>query len=109
MTGMPHESSQPRAAFANSYDAPSMRLPQIAVPGRATAVELDATCSRDTPSVWYTSCAARTSRSSPSPTAGAGLATGGRDSDGSSNFPIQRSGLAAAADPARCPDKGGHQ
>ncbi len=101
MTGMPHESPPPRAAFAKSYDAPSTRLPQIPVPGRATAVALGATCSRVTPSAWCTSCAAVTSRSSPSPTAGAGLATGDRDSDRPSNFRIQRSALRAAADPTR--------
>ena len=101
MTGMPHESPQPRAAFAKSYDAPSTRSPQIPVPCRTTAVALDATCSRDTPSVWCTPFVATTSRSSPSPTAGAGLATGGRDSNRPSNFRMQRLALRAAADPAR--------
>jgi len=101
MIGTPRETLQPRAAFVKSYDRPStlwLRIPRL---GRVTAVARDGTSSRDIPSVWSTSFAAMTSRSSQWPTVGAGLATGDRDSDAPSNFRIQRSALRAAADPAR--------
>ena len=99
MTGMPRAMPPPRTAFAMSYGAPSIWLPPIPVPGRATVVVLDATCSRDTPSAWCTYCAAMTSRSSPWLTADVGLATGGPDSDRPSNFRMQPPALRAAADP----------
>jgi len=101
MTGMPQETPPPRTAFVKSYDRPSTLLLRTLAPGRATAAALDGTCSRDTPSVWCMSFAAMTSRLSPWPTDGGGLATGGRDSDTPANFRIQRSALRAAADPGR--------
>jgi hypothetical protein len=101
MTGMPQETPPLRTAFAKSRDRPSTSLLRILTPGRATAIALDGTCSRGTPSVWCTSFAEMISRSSPWPTDGGGLATGGRDSDTPSNFRMQRPALRAAADPAR--------
>jgi len=101
MTSMPQETPQPRTAFVKSYDRPSMLLLRTLAPGRATATALDSTCSRDTPSVWCISFAAMTSRLSPWPTDGGGLATGDRDSDTPSHFRMQRSALRAVADPAR--------
>ena len=101
MTGMPRETLPPRTAFAKSYDRPSTLLSRTLAPGLATATALDGTCSRGTRSVWCTSFAAMTSRSSPWHTVAGGLATGGRDSDPPSNFRMQRSALRAAADPAR--------
>ena len=101
MTGMPRETPQPPTVFVKSYDRPSTLLLRIPGLGRATPAALDDTCSPDTHSVWCTSFAAMTSRSSQWPTVGAGLAIGGRDSDTPSNFRMQRSALRAAANPAR--------
>jgi len=87
-----------REELRQAIDALSLRT---LAPGCATAAALDGTCFRDTPSVWCISFAAMTSRLSPWPTDGGGLATGGRDSDTPSNFRMQRSALGAAAEPAR--------
>ena len=81
MTGTPQETPPLRTAFAKSCDRPSKPLLQTLALGRTTAVGLDGTSSRDTPSVGCTSCAAIVSRFSPWPTAGAGLVIGGRDSE----------------------------
>jgi hypothetical protein len=101
MTGMPQETPPLRTAFVKSYGRPSTPLLRTLAPGRATTAALADTYSRDTPSVWCTSFATMTSRLSPWPTDGGGLATGGRDSDIPSNLRMQRSALRAAADSAR--------
>ena len=101
MTGTPLETPPPRTAFAKSYGRPSKLLLQTLALGRATAAGLVGTCSRDTPSVWYTSFAAMVSRLWPWPTDVGGLAIGGRDSETPSNFPNATPALRAAADPAR--------
>jgi hypothetical protein len=81
LSGMPREIPQRYTAFVKNYDRRSMRSLRAPEPGPARAAALDGTSSRATPSVWCTSFAAMASRSLRWPTVGAGLATGGRDSD----------------------------
>jgi putative addiction module component (TIGR02574 family) len=93
MSGTPLETLQRRMAFARSYDTRSMLLPRIqALLGPAMEVGLGGTSSHDFPSAWCTCSAVTKSKSSPWLTAGAGRATGGRDSD-TSNNPLQRTRL----------------
>jgi plasmid stabilization system protein ParE len=67
--------------FAKSYDRPSTPFLKALRLGRDMAPAHEDTCSRGTPSLWYTSFVAMTSRSSPWPMADGGLDTGGRDSE----------------------------
>jgi hypothetical protein len=71
MSSMPREIPERRTAFVKNYGRRSMRSLRAPEPGPAMAAALDATSSRDTPSVWCTSFAVMASRSLRWPTVGA--------------------------------------